>query len=623
MIPEIGHFALVLALGVSLLLALSPFLSRSSVHLVKPCATVLFVLVTVSFATLVQSYVESDFSVINVVQNSHSLKPLLYKITGAWGNHEGSMLLWMLVLSFFGFLVAFLRAEDVELKRITLHVHGLISAGFLLFILYTSNPFWRMFPPALEGEDLNPLLQDIGLAFHPPTLYVGYVGYGIVFAYAIAGLIRGKIDAAWARAVKPWLGITWAALTLGIGAGSWWAYRELGWGGWWFWDPVENVSLMPWLAGGALLHSNLVLERRGQLGKWVVLLAILTFSLSLIGTFIVRSGLITSVHAFASDPARGLFILAYIVAVTGGGLTLYALRNFTTTAPIKLLSRSGFILMNNLLLLTAAGTILLATLYPLILELLGLPPVSVGAPYFNMTFLPLTAPLLVLAAMAPLMAWDGATKTQVMALLKSVLLPIFGTACIVLLLFTHDLWLFLSGLTLVALLVASTTRYFRKSRNAFSLRHLASMVGHAGLAVFAFSITITSLTREVYEAPRVGSTPIVFGDYVVTPLAAEKLQEANYITRRGTFNISYGNTNITLQPEIRYYPVRDMTTSEAALSSTPLRDIYLVMGESGKDGVGIRMYVTPAQQFVWLGFILIGASGVLSFVAGIRRKETA
>jgi cytochrome c-type biogenesis protein CcmF len=620
MIPELGHFALLLALGVALLNAISPLLLRHSAYLVKPSATLQFMLVSAAFLALIHCYVVSDFSVLNVVENSHSAKPLLYKITGAWGNHEGSMLLWMLVLSFFGFLVAFFRAEDVDLKRLTLHIHSLVSAGFLIFILFTSNPFWRIYPPAPEGQDLNPLLQDIGLAFHPPTLYVGYVGYGIVFAYAIAGLLRGKIDAAWARAVRPWLGVTWAALTLGIGAGSWWAYRELGWGGWWFWDPVENVSLMPWLAGGALLHSNLVLERRGQLAKWVVLLAIITFSLSLIGTFIVRSGLITSVHAFASDPLRGLFILGYIVLVAGGGLTLYAVRTIATTQSVALLSRSGFILINNLLLMTAAGTILLATLYPLILELLALPPVSVGAPYFNATFLPLTAPLLILCAMATLMAWDGVTKNQILSLLKASLLPALGTACIVLLVFHHDIWLLLCGVTLTAVLVASIVRYTQKSYTAFSLRHAASIVGHLGLAVFAFSITLTSLTREVYEVPRVNGDVMHMGKYTVTALHAEKISVANYMTRRGTFAISKGEERIILAPEIRFYPVRDMSTSEAALSSTPLRDIYLVMGEAGKEAVGLRMYVTPFQQFVWYGFVLIGVSGCISFIAGIRRS---
>ncbi|MFZ4125094.1 MAG: heme lyase CcmF/NrfE family subunit [Rickettsiales bacterium] len=621
MIPELGHFALLIALGVALLNASSPLLLRTANHLVKPAVTLQFMLVLAAFLALIHCYVVSDFSVLNVVENSHSAKPLLYKITGVWGNHEGSMLLWMLVLSFFGFLVAFFRAEEVELKRVTLHVHGLISAGFLAFILFTSNPFWRIYPPAFEGQDLNPLLQDIGLAFHPPTLYVGYVGYGIVFAYAIAGLLRGTIDSAWARAVKPWLGITWAALTLGIGAGSWWAYRELGWGGWWFWDPVENVSLMPWLAGGALLHANLVLERRNQMGKLVVLLAILTFSLSLIGTFIVRSGLITSVHAFASDPLRGLYILGYIVLITGGGLTLYAWRQLPASAPISLVSRTGFILLNNILLLTAAGTILLATLYPLILELLGLPPVSVGPPYFNTTFLPLTAPLLILCTAAPLMAWDGTTKKQRIALLKAAALPVLGSATIVLLMFQQDWWLFLVGLTLGALLLVSVGRYSASNLQNLSLRHVASVVGHTGLAIFAIAITVTSLSREVYEVPRVGSAPMQMGDYTVTPMNAEQVQEHNYITRRGVFEIRKGDSAITLTPEIRYYPVRDMNTSEAALHSTPLRDIYVVMGESGKDGVGIRMYVTPLQQWVWYGFVLIGISGGLSFIAGIRRRS--
>ena len=633
MTAEFGHFALILALMVALVQALAPLLQRyvtpAAIHLVKPAAAMQAMLIGTAFLALIACYATSDFTVLNVVQNSHSAKPFLYKITGAWGNHEGSMLLWVFVLSIFGFLVAWLKAEDAQLKFLTLSVAGLISAGFLIFILLTSNPFWRVFPPAPEGEDLNPLLQDIGLAFHPPTLYVGYVGYGIVFAYAIAGLLRGRIDAGWARAVKPWLGITWAALTLGIAAGSWWAYRELGWGGWWFWDPVENVSLLPWLAGGALLHSNLVLEKRGGLSRWVALLAILTFSLSLIGTFIVRSGLITSVHAFASDPERGLFILGYLGVVTGGALALYALRGLPASEPVKLLSRSGFLLLNNLLLITAAGTILLATLYPIILELLGLPSVSVGAPYFNSTFLPLTAPLLILAAFAPLMAWDGVTRPQILTLLKAALLPILISSFLVLLLVEHDHGLFLIGASLAALLAANVLRYARKSIKSGGLRlpQLASIIGHMGLALFALALTATSLGRETYEQPAVGAAPIQFGAYQLQMVKAEKLPGPNYETRKATFRITrHGEFIAELAPEIRHYPVRGMTTSEAAIHSRPWRDLYLVMGESTlgdtqEPAIGLRMYVTPFQQILWLGFLMIGVSGLVSFLAALRRSK--
>ena len=632
MTAEFGHFALILALMVALVQALAPLLQRyvtpAAIHLVKPAAAMQAMLIGTAFLALIACYATSDFTVLNVVQNSHSAKPFLYKITGAWGNHEGSMLLWVFVLSIFGFLVAWLKAEDAQLKFLTLSVAGLISAGFLMFILLTSNPFWRVFPPAPEGEDLNPLLQDIGLAFHPPTLYVGYVGYGIVFAYAIAGLLRGRIGAGWARAVKPWLGVTWAALTLGIAAGSWWAYRELGWGGWWFWDPVENVSLLPWLAGGALLHSNLVLEKRGGLSRWVALLAILTFSLSLIGTFIVRSGLITSVHAFASDPERGLFILGYLGVVTGGALALYALRGLPASEPVKLLSRSGFLLLNNLLLVTAAGTILLATLYPIILELLGLPSVSVGAPYFNSTFLPLTAPLLILAAFAPLMAWDGVTRPQIVTLLKAALLPILISSLLVLLLVEHDHGLFLIGASLAALLAANVLRYARKSIKSGGLRlpQLASIIGHTGLALFALALTATSLGRETYEQPAVGAAPLQFGAYQLQMVKAEKLPGPNYETRKATFRITRGGEFIAeLAPEIRHYPVRGMTTSEAAIHSRPWRDLYLVMGESTlgdrqEPAIGLRMYVTPFQQILWLGFLMIGVSGLVSFLAALRRS---
>jgi cytochrome c-type biogenesis protein CcmF len=632
MTAEFGHFALILALMVAIVQAIAPllrhYLTPAAVHLVKPAAAMQCMLLATAFVALIACYVASDFSVLNVVQNSHSAKPLMYKITGAWGNHEGSMLLWVLVLSIFGLLVAWIRAEDAELKFLTLSIAGFIAAGFLLFILLTSNPFWRVFPPAPEGEDLNPLLQDIGLAFHPPTLYIGYVGYGIVFAYAIAGLIRGRIDAGWARAVKPWLGITWSALTLGIGAGSWWAYRELGWGGWWFWDPVENVSLMPWLVGGALLHSNLVLEKRGSLGRWVVLLAILTFSLSLIGTFIVRSGLITSVHAFASDPERGLFILGYLGIVTGGALALYALRSLPAAEPVRLRSRSGFLLLNNLLLVTAAGTILLATLYPIMLELLGLPTVSVGAPYFNSTFLPLTAPLLLLAAFAPLMAWDCATRPQMLALMKAAILPILASSLLVLLLVERDHGLFLIGAGLAALLTANTLRYARKAWRSGGFRwpQLASITGHLGLALFALALTATSLGRETYERPMVDAAPFEFGHYQLQMVRVEEKTGPNYKTRAATFRITRGGEFVAeLTPEIRYYPVRGMTTSEAAVHSRPWGDLYLVMGESTagdkeKIAIGLRMYVSPFQQILWLGFLMIGASGALSFIAALKRR---
>ena len=618
-----------------------PALSRATapsslLHLTKSSALAVFLLISGAFAALIASHALSDFTVLTVIQNSHSLKPMLYKITGAWGNHEGSMLLWMWVLSALAFLVAYFRAQDTELKAYTLSTIGLMSSGFLAFILFTSNPFLRVFPPPADGEDLNPILQDIGLAFHPPTLYIGYVGFGIVFAYAIAGLRLNRIDPSWAKQIRPWILLPWCFLTLGIGAGSWWAYRELGWGGWWFWDPVENVSLLPWLVGTALLHSNLVLERRGQLGGWVVLLAILTFTMSLIGTFIVRSGLITSVHSFASDPLRGLFILGYIGIVSGSALLVYGLSDIHKTPSVTLSSRSGLILINNLLLMSGAGVILMAILYPLGLELAGLPSVSVGAPYFNRTFLPMTAALPFLAAIAPLIAWDRTSRTQWRRVLKRLAPSLLIALLIGFTSYRADLALGLVGAAMGAWLLWGTARYIRtmmRAKLAFTsaigLRHLATAFGHTGLALLVLGITTTSLLKETYEAPLTSEAPITFGHYRLTITHAERKEEANYTARRATFEISRDGYSVTsLTPQLRYYPVRAMQTTEAALYSTPLRDIYLVLGETNyHDGktqavLGIRMYVMPGQQWLWAGFICAGLGGVMGLLSVYRaRKE--
>ena len=413
MIAELGHFALVLALGLALIQSTVPFVGalRGDPRLTAvaaPAALTQFLLVGLAFAALVHAYVVSDFSLANVVENSHSAKPLLYKVTGVWGNHEGSMLLWVLILALFGALVAAFGANLPDrLKALVLAVQGWIAAAFLLFILVTSNPFLRLDPAPLEGNDLNPVLQDIGLAIHPPLLYLGYVGCSISFAFAVAALIEGRIDAAWARWARPWTLAAWMFLTVGIAMGSYWAYYELGWGGFWFWDPVENASLMPWLAATALLHSAVVMEKRDALKIWTVLLAILAFSLSLIGTFLVRSGVLTSVHAFASDPTRGIFILAILCVFIGGALTLFALRAGTLApggvfAPI---SREGALVLNNLFLTAAAATVIVGTLYPLALEALTGTRISVGAPFFNLTFVPLVVPLLIIVPFGPLLAW--------------------------------------------------------------------------------------------------------------------------------------------------------------------------------------------------------------------------
>jgi cytochrome c-type biogenesis protein CcmF len=643
MIAELGQLCLVLAFLASLLQAGAPLLQKLCnphpvMHFTKPLAAAVFLLVASAFAALIACHVRDDFSVLTVVLNSHSSKPLLYKIVGSWGNHEGSMLLWMMVLAAGGFGVALLKAPDAALKMMTLSVLGMVASGFLAFILLTSNPFLRVYPPAANGEDLNPILQDIGLAFHPPTLYVGYVGFGIVFAYAMAGLLLKKIDADWARTVRPWILLPWSFLTLGIGAGSWWAYRELGWGGWWFWDPVENVSLLPWLTATALLHATMVLEKRGQLAGWVVLLAILTFTMSLIGTFIVRSGLITSVHAFAADPARGMFILAYIGVVSGAALLVYGFRQLPPSRPVALLSRSGFILVGNLLLLSAMGVVLIAILYPLMLELLHLPSISVGPQYFSATFLPITAGLPILAAIAPLVAWDLAPRDQLARVIKS-LAPALAVALIIILALVNPPWaLEGAGLLLGGWLLLGIYHYARRmthtQRTLFTkagMRQLAMITAHMGLALLVLGMTTTALFKRTYETPLTANAPMQLGDYTLRLTKAERIEKDNFITRRAELQLSrHGTIITTLSPELRYYPVRNMQTTEAALYSTPLHDIYVVIGESTYSGngskastqnLGIRLYVSPGQQLVWAGFLLAGLGGFIALAAAFRRPE--
>ncbi len=642
MIPELGQLCLVLALMMSLLQAAVPLLARwshphSLLHLTKPIATGVFLLITAAFTALLVSFAVSDFSVLLVVLHSHSAKPLLYKIVGTWGNHEGSMLLWMWVLSASGFLVALTRAQDTQLKGITLAVLGALGAGLLAFILFTSNPFIRVFPSPLDGEDLNPILQDIGLAFHPPTLYVGYVGFGVAFAYAIAGLWLKRIDSNWARTVQPWILLPWSFLTLGIAGGSWWAYRELGWGGWWFWDPVENVSLLPWLTGTALLHSNRVLERRGQLARWVVLLAILTFTLSLIGTFIVRSGLITSVHAFASDPARGMFILAYIGVVSGLALWMYGARvnHIAANTSMQIISRNGFILINNLILVAAAAVVLFAILYPLALELLGLPAISIGPAYFNRTVLPLCAVLPVLCALAPLMGWDATSLHQLRRLCLTLGPSLLAAAIIGLALFSPLSALGMVGMALTAWLAYGSWYALRRLRTAQlrltssqGIRQIASIIAHFGFAIFILGMTTTGLMKQTYDLPLTPDAPMVAGAYTLELVGVERHAQHTYESRIARFDIrKNGQAITTLAPELRSYTVRGMQTSEAALYSTPWRDLYLVLGEAnvaqgGKESrLGIRLYVTPGQQLIWIGFILAGVAGLLAlFVAFSSRS---
>lgn len=643
MIVEFGHGALILALMVALFSALLP-LWKSISHVKRlfrlsfPLALLQTILITTAFAALIYAHATSDFTVVNVVLNSHTDKPLLYKISGTWGNHEGSMMLWIFILSLYGLFVSLTRPLDQDLSERALIVLSAVSAGFIAFILFTSNPFTRVYPPAQNGEDLNPLLQDIGLSIHPPMLYMGYVGFGIVFAFAVAALWRGDLTPQWARIVQPWILLAWSTLTLGIGLGSWWAYRELGWGGWWFWDPVENVSLLPWLTATALLHANLALEKRGLFSRWVLLLAILTFTMSLMGTFIVRSGLITSVHAFASDQTRGLFILGYVGAVIGISLLLYARKyNNFCSMPYRISSKEGAILINNIVLVSFAFTVLIAILYPVFLSLIGAPSISVGAAYFNTIFVPFAMILSVTAGISPLLPWHRIP----LAMLQRSIAPLLATAlitiAIVLLLDRHALLFTCVALALSAWMLAGTVmhaiRRFRaipstssdsyvKKLRRFPIAAMGTLFAHLGVAVLFSAITISSAYKQRFEAPITQGKAIVFNDYTLSVTHAEKLHRYNYDVRTATFLITHSGEKIAeLSPEMRYYPIRQMQTSEVAIDSNLWRDVYLVLGEATPTDesapathIGIRLYVTPGMFFLWLGFGLIALGGGISFI---------
>jgi cytochrome c-type biogenesis protein CcmF len=636
MIVELGHFALVLALALALVQSSVPFWGamRRDPRLiaVAPSAAITqFLLVGLAFAALVNAHVASDFSLVNVVENSHSAKPLLYKVTGVWGNHEGSMLLWVLILALFGALVAaFGQNLPDRLKALVLAVQAWIAAAFLLFILLTSNPFLRIESPPAEGKDLNPVLQDIGLAIHPPLLYLGYVGCSISFAFAVAALIDGRIDAAWARWVRPWTLAAWLFLTVGIAMGSYWAYYTLGWGGFWFWDPVENASLMPWLVTTALLHSAVVMEKRDALKIWTVLLAILAFSLSLIGTFLVRSGVLTSVHAFASDPTRGIFILVILCLFIGGALSLFAFRAGTLApggifAPI---SREGALVLNNLFLTAAAATVVVGTLYPLALEALSGTRISVGAPFFNLTFAPLIVPLLLIVPYGPFLAWKrgdlwGATQ-RLMAAFAVVIL--FVAAAAVLAGGTSTLAVF--GIGLAAWLVAGALSElafrirFGSVSPGESLRRLVGLprsalgttVAHAGLGLVVLGIVSASAwSTESILTMRPGNTTTVAGRDIKLDGISER-QGPNYTEKAVHFTISQGGEVVTVaEPSKRKFPVRGSETTEAAIKTFWFSQLYVSLGDIADDGaVTVRIYWKPLVTLTWLGAIVMACGGLLS-----------
>ncbi len=636
MIPELGHFALVLACVLAALQAFLPGLGtqRGNPTWMRSASSLALgqgVLVLLAYLALTWAFIEHDFSVRYVVNNSNTELPLAYRISGVWGGHEGSLLLWSLVLSAWTVaVVALSRRLPMLFRARVLAVLGFVSLGFLAFMLATSNPFDRLIPPAMQGRDLNPLLQDPGLVIHPPMLYMGYVGFAVAFAFAIAALWGGHLHAAWARWTRPWVTAAWMFLTLGIGLGSWWAYHELGWGGWWFWDPVENASFMPWLVGTALIHSLAVTEKRNTFKRWTVLLALLAFSLSLLGTFLVRSGVLVSVHAFANDPARGVYILGFLAVVVGGGLTLYATRAHHIESPghFELLSRETLLLFNNVFLLIATFAILLGTLYPLIVDVLGLPSMSVGPPYFNLVFLPLMLPLLFLAAIGPISRWK---KTRARELLRRLQVPLIlalalGTA-VPWAVFGSTSALVLAGTMLGVWCISGTLtalwRQFSRMRRGtsagYSLRRLPRhMIGmtcaHAGLGVIALGIAFTTAFSVERELVMNEGDRVAFAEHEFVFHGVREVDGPNYQAQQGHLSVyREGELIAELRPEKRTYLVQSSPMTEAAIHSTVWRDIYAALGTGQPGGGwGVRLYVKPFIQWLWGGALLMAFGGLLA-----------
>ncbi len=635
MIPEIGHFALVLALLIGLVQGSVPMIGarRNDLTLMgvgESTALAQFGFVAAAFAALTACYVRSDFSVLTVFENSHSAMPLIYKFTSVWGNHEGSMLLWVLILTLFGALVAgFGRNMPESFKACVLAVQAWIAVAFYLFILLTSNPFVRLVPAPFEGRDLNPVLQDIGLAVHPPMLYLGYVGLSITFSFAMAALIEGRINAAWARWVRPWTLAAWMCLTLGIAMGSYWAYYTLGWGGWWFWDPVENASLMPWLAATALLHSLVVMEKREALKVWSILLAILAFSLSLIGTFLVRSGVLTSVHAFASDPMRGVFILAILVLFIGGALAMFAwraplLKQGGLFAPI---SREGALVLNNLLLTTACATVFVGTLYPLALEALTGDKISVGAPFFNLTFAPLFIPLLIVVPFGPLLAWKRADLAGVtQRLLGAFVVALLGIAATFAIEGHPVVPALVVGLALFVMAgaltdIAERIGTFRVplATMAARARGLPRSNWGTALAHFGLGVVLLGIVGETqWGAERIvamkPSDRVTLRHYDFTFDGTVPRSGSNYRDLVARFTVRRdGELLGTMQPAKRTFLSRNSTTTEAALMARGFSQLYVSLGDVGADGsIVVRIYHKPMVLMIWLGAVIMVTGGAFS-----------
>ncbi|MCC4263149.1 heme lyase CcmF/NrfE family subunit [Oceanimonas baumannii] len=636
MIPELGQFTLILALASALVLSIYPLLgaARSNTAmmlLARPLAYAQFGFLLISFLCLTWAFIEHDFTVLYVASNSNSLLPLAYRISAVWGAHEGSLLLWVLILAGWTAAVArFSRALPLDAVARVLSVMGMIAIGFLLFVLLTSNPFERTLPFfPVDGRDLNPLLQDPGLIFHPPMLYMGYVGFSVAFAFAIASLMTGKLDAAWARWSRPWTMAAWIFLTLGIALGSWWAYYELGWGGWWFWDPVENASFMPWLAGTALIHSLAVTEKRASFKAWTVLLAIMAFSLSLLGTFLVRSGVLVSVHAFASDPTRGLFILIFLLLVVGSSLLLYAIKGAEVRSHGKheLASRESLLLGNNIILMAGLVVVLIGTLLPLVHKELGMGSISIGAPFFNSLYAWLIIPFALLLGAGPLFRWRRQQMKEINGklLLALVLSIAIGVALPVLFSAQFEPWAALGiGLGAFITITSLQETWVRAThRHAFFTgvrklgnSHWAMILGHIGLAVTIIGISCTqlySIERDVRMLP--GDT-VTFADYTFTFEGIREADGPNYDGFKGVISVAKNGQPLTeLKAEKRFYLVQRMSMTEAAIDAGFTRDLYAALGEELDDGAwAVRLYYKPFVRWIWFGGLLMSIGGVIAMM---------
>jgi cytochrome c-type biogenesis protein CcmF len=642
MVPEIGHFALVLALCFSLALIVLPLLGASSGNSLlmlsgRSLGTGVFVMVAISFACLVYVFVKDDFSVAYVAGNSNSLLPVYYKVSAVWGGHEGSLLLWVLMLASWTLaIILFSRSLPLPVQSRVLAVMGFVSVGFLLFMLLTSNPFDRILPmPPQDGGDLNPLLQDIGLILHPPILYMGYVGFSATFAFAIAALLTGKLDSAWARWCRPWANTAWAFLTVGIALGSWWAYYELGWGGWWFWDPVENASFLPWLVGTALIHSLAVSEKRGMFKSWTILLAIFTFSLSLLGTFLVRSGVLTSVHAFANDPERGVFVLLFLLLVVGGSLTLFALR-----APVvksqpgfSWLSRETLLLSNNILLVIVMITVLLGTLYPLIADALGWGKISVGPPYFNFFFIPLMGLLCLLMALGPASNWKRVTPQQLTKLLWRPWVISLVIGLIFPLLYNED-YSWLAALSVFVgswVITATLADLIKRTRHAdnwrlglkkLSLSYCGMIVAHIGIGVTALGVCLNSVYSDLRDVRMDVGEVVQVSEYDFVLQDVYRVNGPNYIADEALVSVSYkGRRFKEMRPQKRRYLSGGNIMTEVAIDVGLFRDLYVAMGEPLTDTAwAMRVHLKPFVRWIWFGALLMALGAFLAVIDRRYRK---